>query len=92
MFIVKIQGGSWDDYYTSNMFVTFDEDKAKSYVEKYNRILEAYKDFYKKFTEDRYGDGSFESMKEDADSMEYFDRWIALDNITRCYYEELEQR
>lgn len=91
MFIVKIHGGSWDDYYTSNKFVTNDEKYAKSYVKKYNRILGAYKDFYKKFTEDRYGSG-FESMKDDADSMQYFDRWMTLDNITKAYYEEIEQR
>jgi hypothetical protein len=87
MFIVKYYGGSWDDSYTRDVFITSDEKVAKFYVKKFNRIITAYKEFYKSFEEDYYGHSRIRD-----EHMDYFDRWFWLDRITKAYYEVIEQR
>jgi hypothetical protein len=46
MYIVSYSQGEWDDYQVINVFVTYDEDKARNWVEKSNRILEHYREWY----------------------------------------------
>lgn len=59
MYLVFRQINEYEDAWTENIFVTSDEEKAKKYVEKYNRILdtsiEIYQtESYRKINEKRY--------------------------------------
>jgi hypothetical protein len=51
-------------------------------------MLKKWKDYYKQFETDKFG------MKLIADehAEKYFDRWNSLQNITKCYYEEVSFR
>jgi len=70
------------------IFATEDTSLAKNYVNKYNRILKSYKDFYKKF---ETKEGYFRiSIKDEY--LDYFDRWVELQDITNASYEIIEKR
>ncbi len=45
-YLVSYSSGTYDTYIKVNHFVTFDKNKAEVYVEKLNRILEQYKDYF----------------------------------------------
>ena len=87
-YLVRYCGGSYDDYYSAVVFVTDKKSTAKKYVTKFNRILKKWKDYYKQFETDKFG------MKWIADEHveKHFDRWNSLQNITKCYYEEVSFR
>jgi hypothetical protein len=86
-YLVEYAGGSYDDYYNKTIFVTDKKSVAIKYVTKFNRILNEYKNYYKKFEVDQHG------MEWIADEYtEYFNRWHRLHNITTCYYEEIPFR
>jgi len=79
MFIVMYCGGSWEDFYKVNVFVTDNEDIAKNYVNRFNSILKKWKKFY----HDKY-------YKEDNYTWSH--RHYTLDGIDECYYQEIEKR
>ena len=87
-YLVRYSGGSYDDYYSAVIFVTDKKSTAKKYVTKFNRILKKWKDYYNKFETDEFG------MKWIADEHieKHFYRWNKLQNITKCYYEEVSFR
>ena len=89
MYIVCYSGGSWDDYYTEQLFVTRSKRKAEKYVKRFDSIIEKYKEFYTKFEESR-DDSSFASIKEE--NIAYFDRWNWLSEINSAYFKEFELR
>lgn len=45
-YLVSYSAGTYDTYIKVNHFVTFDKNKAERYVEKFNRILEEYRDYF----------------------------------------------
>ena len=45
-YLVSYSSGTYDTYIRVNHFVTFDKNKAELYVEKLNRILEQYRDYF----------------------------------------------
>ena len=45
-YLVLYSAGTYDTYIKVNHFVTFDKNKAELYVEKFNRILEEYRDYF----------------------------------------------
>jgi len=85
IYIVKYSGGSYDGYYTRDIFGTADESTAIAYVNKFNNILNNWKAYYKKFED---GDGWLRSDVDD----EHFEKWYKLHQISRCYYEPLPVR
>ncbi|GAG31669.1 unnamed protein product, partial [marine sediment metagenome] len=48
-YIVKYSGGTYDDYYEHNVFVSVNKSKATKYVTKFNNILKKWKDYYAQF-------------------------------------------
>lgn len=46
VYLVSYSSGTYDTYIKVNHFVTFDKNKAEVYVEKLNRILEQYRDYF----------------------------------------------
>ena len=88
MYVVKYSGGSYDDYYTDNIFVTDKKSKATKYVTKFNKLLKKWQKHY-----DQYCDMKFSSMLWLKDEhIQYFDRWNKLKNINTAYWEEIEVR
>jgi hypothetical protein len=89
-YLVKYSGGYWGDSYEVNIFVTLDEKVAREYVNKFNRILQAYKDFYKKFEE--IVDLGIEITDISENYEEYSDRYSRLEQIDEAYYTKIEIR
>jgi hypothetical protein len=87
-YLVKYCGGSYDDYYSAVIFVTNKKSTATKYVAKFNRILKKWKKHYEQFETNKF------RMKWIADEYieKHFDRWDSLQNITKCYYEEVSFR
>ena len=54
MYLVEYSTGSWDSWTRKPHFVTDDEQKAKDYCEKFNRILAAARTFYLKDDDEFY--------------------------------------
>lgn len=76
-YLVSYSAGTYDTYIKVNHFVTFDKNKAERYVEKFNRILIQYRDY-------------FNDNDVDDESTIYF-IYITLD-INRASLEEIEVR
>jgi hypothetical protein len=89
-YLVKYGGGYWGDTFQANIFVTLDEKVAKEYVNKFNRILQAYKDFYKKFEETVELGIEITDISENY--KEYSERYYRLEQIDEAYYTKIEIR
>jgi hypothetical protein len=93
MYIVKYCGGSYDDYYNANIFVTSNKSTAIKYVKKFNRILKKWKKYYSQFeNKDEFG---FTMLSLDITNDYYYNkyyRWNYLSNIDECYYDEISVR
>lgn len=83
-YLVSYSGGDYDDYYSNVVFVTNNKSTATKYVTKFNGILKRWKKYYEQFEITKFG------IKWIADEYvhSHFDRWDALRNINKCYYEE----
>ena len=88
MYIVKYCGGSYDDLYEANVFVTDKKATAIKYVTKFNKMLKKWKEHYKQYEETKYG--TITVIKDEH--KQHFDRWNSLSNITKSYWNEIELR
>ena len=88
VYLVQYCGGNWDDYYTHHIFVTRDKNVAEKYVDKFNTMLEKWTNYYKQFERNP----EFGAWIADEHVEQHFNRWHGLNNITRCYYTEIEFR
>ena len=86
MYLVKYDVGNWEEYYEVMLFVTGDLSLAEGYINRFNDLLERYRDFYR-LVEGEDGDFCDEGRNED-----YFGRWKFLWSIGVCYWEEVEVR
>lgn len=77
--------GSFDDYFRVEKFITEDELTAKNYVEKFNRILETYREHYSTLY-DIY-------LDEGTDYSNHIqDRFYIIDEYGIAFYKEIEKR
>lgn len=83
-YLVKYQGGSWDDYYNANVFVTLNEETAKKYIDKANKMLLKWKEYFKKFEDES---GWFDDEKHSVD--DWYMRWKQIKNISNFYFETI---
>jgi hypothetical protein len=83
MILVYYTTGCYDDFTRITIFVTEDEELAKRYVEKFNRILKYWKDYwYTIVNEDNW-------LEDD----EYdFIRWNQVTETNQAYFEKIEVR
>lgn len=88
MYIVRYYGGSYDDFYEANVFVTDKKSTATKYVTKFNKMLKKWKDYYKQFETDDLGI----TWIADEHADKHFMRWNSLQNVTKCYLDEIECR
>ena len=85
MYLVKYSTGSYDDFYQIEIFVTHDTIKAEKYIEKFNTILNNWKDFIKKYENDGHRD---ETKFVDEFSNRYWD----IKETNHAFIEEIEVR
>ena len=93
MYLVKYCGGTYGDFHSVNIFVTPNKATAIKYVEKFNRILKKWKEYYSQF-EIKEGFG-FNTLSFDVTNDYYygkFCRWNTLSEIDECYYDEISVR
>jgi hypothetical protein len=88
MYIVKYYGGSYDDSYETDVFVTDKKSTATKYVTKFNKMLKKWKEHYQQYETD----DSLFTWIDNKYIDKYFMRWNSLQNITKCYYTEIECR
>jgi len=88
MYIVRYCGGSYDDFYEANVFVTDKKTTATKYVTKFNKILKKWKEHYKQYESKELG----MNWINDEYVQQHFDRWNSLQNINKCYWNEIELR
>jgi hypothetical protein len=83
MMVVKYSSGSWDDYFVHDVFTTTNEEKAKAYVEKFNRIIEKWHIYWDTIAnDDDFGD----------DDTFNYDRYHQITDINRAWYDKIEIR
>lgn len=87
IYIIKYCGGSHDDWYSTDVFVTDKKITATRYVTKFNNILKKWKEYYKQYEEKNE---NMNCIKDEY--LEHFERWDNLQNITKCYFERIELR
>ena len=74
IYIVKYCGGSYEDWYSTNIFATTKKATATKYVSKFNRILRKWKKYYSQFEEKESG---IRWLKKEY-AEKHFDRWHCL--------------
>lgn len=83
MYLVSYSTGSYDTYYQEYVFVTADEQMAIAYTEKFNRILNNLKDYFKKNISD--------SMWDDSNKYDWY-RWTRIMETDRATYQMINVR
>jgi hypothetical protein len=83
IFIVKYTHGDWDGFVRVNVFATYDEEIAKAYCEKFNRILKKWKSYWAQYV-------NSDNWLEPSNI--HFERWLYIDKTNEAYYDKLEIR
>ncbi|CAK0748783.1 conserved hypothetical protein [Gammaproteobacteria bacterium] len=83
-YLVSYSTGQYEDHYTVNVFVTNDENKAKKWIEKFNRIL-------KSFIENN---NPFDNDSDELENIPYekINRWYYISEINNAFYNIIELR
>lgn len=87
IYLVKYDGGDYDDQYNTVIFATVKKTTAIKYVTRFNRILKKWKNIIANLQKINI----IEWIKEEHMELHY-KRWQSLHNITKCYYEEVSVR
>lgn len=78
IWIVQHSTGDWDNYALINLFITESEDVAKTYVNKFNEVL----DKWKKHMDVTWRENSNYN----------FERWNTIENTNPSWYDKIEIR
>jgi hypothetical protein len=84
IYIIKYCGG-FEDYFENIIFATFNKKLAQKYVEKYNRILNKWKEHYRQYEDD-------EGFLDDIHSNYIYYRYEKILNLKNCFYEKIKIR
>lgn len=89
IYIIKYYGGSYEDAYEVDIFVTSNKKTAINYVNRFNSILKKWLNYYEQYTEtDCIG---ITRVKDEYKEKKLY-RWYQLKNIRKCYFKEIEVR
>lgn len=80
--------GSYEDRTIINVFVTTNIEVAQKWVNKFNKVIEKYKDLYKQFEEV----SPFFGRQLSEKYCEYVERWDFVNNVKYIGIEEIEIR
>jgi radical SAM superfamily enzyme YgiQ (UPF0313 family) len=86
IYIVKYSSGSHDDFFVKEIFVTFNEELAKKYVDKFNFLFGKWKSYFYEFEDHE------EEWLKDEYINTMFERWYKIRNINKCWFESIELR
>jgi len=87
MYVVKYDGGQYEDYFERDLFVTESIELAQKYVAKFNAMLEKWRLYYDRL----YYDCDWGNDNDWRKSL-YFNRGDCVLEIHKCYYTEIEVR
>lgn len=88
IYSANVCGGDFDGFWHNTKFVSENKELVEKWVEKYNRILKAYKEFYSKFETEDAASGKWIGKEFE----EYDDRWYKMREIREAYIGEIEIR
>jgi hypothetical protein len=83
MWVVKYTTGTYDDFMRHNIFVTENEELAKAYVEKHNKVLTKWQKYWEQFENE---DDWMEDPTKD------WNRWYQIVNRNEAYYDKIDVR
>ncbi len=83
MWVVKYTTGTYDDFMRHNIFVTKNEELAKAYVEKHNKVLTKWQKYWEQFENE---DDWMEDPTKD------WNRWYQIVNRNEAYYDKIDVR
>lgn len=83
IYLVRYSSGCWDNHYKVNIFVTYEEEKAKAYVEKFNTKLAKWKKYWTSLVneDDFWEDNSID-----------FHRYSTVTETNEAFYTKIEIR
>jgi hypothetical protein len=84
MLVVKYSEGMYDDFCVHDIFTTMDEEKAKAYVEKFNRIIEKWHMYWSTIVNE-------DDDWLDDDTYDYY-RYHQITDINTAWYDKIEIR
>lgn len=84
-YLVSYSTGSYDDFRINNLFVTENEEYAKKYCEKFNRILNKWRPYFLEV----YNNYDWEN---DENNDSHYDKSEVFIEINQCFYNEIEMR
>ncbi len=91
LYIVKREGGSWDDFYVKSLFVTTNKNTASKYCKKADEVFKRIKVRYNEVYDEMF-------EEEDMNSERYkllMKWWCKLEkyhDVNKHYYESIEVR
>jgi hypothetical protein len=84
-YLVYYSQGVWDDHVYINIFVTHDETKAQTYVDKFNTLLDKWKSYFNEIVD-------MENAWLIAHADEKTKRVYQIWNVNRAYIDKIELR
>ena len=88
VYLVKYSQGRYDTFEVTDIFVTFNEETAINYMNRFNYLIKEYRKFYSKFEETNSRVRNW--IKDEYN--DYYDRWYWLREINDCFIVEMEIR
>lgn len=88
IFIVYYYGGEYEEFEEKIVFATFDRDVAEKYIQKFNSILDKWKEYYSQFEDNGFHFSPYLKLEHE----DKYDRWDKLNRITKCVYRKIQIR
>ena len=82
VYLVGYSTGQYDDFYIVNVFITENEEIAKKWVEKFNKIHSVWKKYFKERFEDA----------EKEEDYQHWDRYYQITEINSAFYKPIKFR
>ena len=89
VYLVGYSTGQYDDFYIINIFITENEEVAKKWVEKFNKIHSVWKKYFKERFEDAEGYWIDTEKEEDY---QHWDRYYQITEINGAFYKPIKFR
>ena len=89
IYLVKYSAGSYDDYYEVNLFATNNEFTAKKYVDRFNTILQKWKNFLETMNSEALNS---ENEEDFLDKHPILYRYHDIVEINQAGYEQIKCR
>jgi hypothetical protein len=84
MLVVKYSEGIYDDFCVHDIFATTDEEKAKAYCEKFNRIIGKWQGYWSTIVNE-------DDDWVDNDTYNFY-RYHQITDINTAWYDKIEIR